>query len=166
MRYSYFLLLLLGLSCKTSDQTAVQNNVQDYLSKNLDDNKSYEPVKFGTLDSNFSQFEGSERWAELEVDNKRWSDSAFFALEMAGGVNFKSLSRARFYTDEASRYNRLADSTSKLLTKEEAEFKPEFVGYKINHSYRAKNKMGGVQLYDRKFLADKNLQVFKSLNNK
>lgn len=80
-----------------------------------------------------------------KIDNESKTDYEASDLE----IDIKYMT---MYMDSIKYFNRQLDSI-------ENTFKPQFIGYRITHTYRAKNKMNALVLEEKEFLLDSTLKV-------
>lgn len=155
---------VLVVSCKPSPEEKAQKTIIESLRLSLHDYKSYEPVQFGKLDSAYSKLEDLPMIIiSLEAFNK--ADKEFKSeLEEA------KIYAASYYTyNQYSYHKRLANLALAQMTLNEPiidsakkGFRPEFVGWKMQHSYRAKNLSGNLGIHHYMYFLNKSLDsVFK-----
>ena len=121
-------LSFLIISCSSPEKKA-KKLIEGHLSKNMNDFKSYEPVEFSKLDSSFSTYE--RRTMDLDIDTVVTDDlnSAY---------------------EKEDKFNAQEDINEK-------NFKPVFIGWRMNHQFRGKNAFGAMVLSDYNFQFDKDL---------
>ena len=131
-------------ACGSPEKTA-QKLVKDYLKENLKDPSSYQPAKFGQLDSTYSEFVLNDGLIEREIkpimdESERYMEQGDFnkAIDKAGEA---------------------ATKREELQAKMRAEFVPEFIGWSISHTYRAKNGFGALDISTDTFYFDKELTM-------
>ena len=140
-----FLLVIFTIfSCTKSPENQAKENVEKYIKTKLDDPKSYESVNFGKIDSMFSSFDESKEGIELKLKENKLSERS------------KELSNRIDITESIPELNKIIEENKELTQKRKdlidtifnksIKYKGAFCGYKIKHSYRAKNKMGGLVL--------------------
>jgi hypothetical protein len=148
-------------SCKTQTrEEKARKLIKDHLYVTLHDFKSYEVVKFEKLDSSFTTLEDDSLYKEYnalvdeQLENAKKANSS---AEIYAGLSF--------YTNTARQYinaSKAATDSAMLLLKKmktiEADFKPEFKGWKMSHSYRTKNLSGNVFLSHYMYYFDKDLK--------
>ena len=117
------------LSCTKSNDEKAKDLIKSDLSKKMDDFKSYEPVEFSKLDSNYSEY--------IKHSFDKYSDT------LIGVPEHELILKELDYNNNQLR--------------KQMEFKPEFIGYKMEHSFRGKNKLGATVLNKITFLFDKDL---------
>jgi len=145
--YSYnlffvFTLISLIVSCDQSPKRKAETSIKKYLTEHMHDPRSYEPVSFEKIDSNFSSFSDTERYKQLDQLYKA----------------------SRFNTNSAVPLEkRMAemDSLRNLIEKERSAFKGKFEGFTIVHNFRAKNKMGALILTSQEFKLDPQFKITK-----
>ena len=181
-------LLLIFITFICSAQTRTEKakiSIRKYLKENLNDYKSYEPVYFSKIDSLFTSIED---YVPFNIDFKRVYDSVSKLKEL--GITTLSIDDNNETIDKIigsvsdiileiesnpDKYIRGATTKFKLqkielealkrykssLQESMSKFKPEFIGWKINHKFRSKNMYGGVVLKEYQFKFDKNLNVIE-----
>jgi hypothetical protein len=163
MKKLFFYSLIVTLSsCNfltETNQQKAEKAIKQYLKENLHDPKSYEPVSFSELDSNFSSFEESEIGLRLN----QIEDSLEIKLKV---LNLKS-GNEKTPTEEAKIKEVSIKIFEKLIAlpikriELSSEFKPEFIGYEINHTFRAKNSMGALRKTSNYFKLDKDFKIIE-----
>ena len=150
-------LLMACASCSKSSENQAQENIQEFITKKMDDPKSYESVNFGKLDSLFSPFEDSKEGITLKLEDENLSkrlDELSNQIDVA-----KSIPELQKIQEEdniiTARRSKLVD----IILEKSLKYKGEFVGFKIKHSFRGKNKMGALILDSCTVVLDKNLKV-------
>jgi len=139
-----FLLVIFTIfSCTKSPENQAKENVEKYIKTKLDDPKSYESVSFGKFQRNKSTFKDDEKYKSLILEaeqmDKKVQNAYDFAMSMTHAETIKSA------TDSYKRLESMQSSNFETIKKFEKEYVPVDI-YKIKHSYRAKNKMGGLVL--------------------
>lgn len=166
---SIFLLsAILFFSCSTSPQEKAEAAIKEYLSKNLNDAKSYESVEFGKLDSVFTSCEDLQDYkdtmalhkeAEVFIPQSKEKIKSLIDENKALSSTFEfkeSISKMKAIIREMEIRDSMAVA---YLENIKHNFKPEFVGFDLVHKYRAKNAMGALILKTDTFKFDKNLIV-------
>jgi PBP1b-binding outer membrane lipoprotein LpoB len=159
MRESIIMLIVLIFfnSCSVSPEEKAQDNVKKYLMGNMNDPKSYESVSFGKLDSMFSSFDESEEGIELIKQEKELSDKL---NELDEKINHtQSLSELSEIEKSGKIIIEKRKNIIDLKFEKSLSYKGEFIGFELKHSFRGKNKMGGLVLENSTFILDKNLDV-------
>lgn len=153
-----FTLSIFVLSCQPeSNQKKAEKAVTEHLKTVLNDPKSYEPVKFDSLRNDSTKIEEDKEY--MLADNgyrlykklfdKLNDESKFSTSSDDLKVDVEFMQK---YIDSMKVFTKRIDSISK-------SFKPQFIGYSIHHSYRAKNKMNALVLEDDIFYLDSLLKV-------
>ena len=135
-------------SCSKSPEQKAQSLIKSKLKETLHDPKSYESVKFSTLDSVYTTLEDNLEYLILK---KKFDWAYKKAQEFLSET--KIYSGSRFYRDEFRDALKGAEMMSDSMTvyvpileKMEKEFVPEFNGWKMEHSFRSNNAMGAKTL--------------------
>lgn len=138
--FSIFILI----SCSKSPEKQAKENVEKYIKAKLDDPKSYESVNFGKLDSTFSLFDESKEGIELQQQDEKYSQRmSELSAEIDIADNISELDKIIEETKIISQKRK--DLTDTIFSRSIA-YSGKFCGYKIKHSFRAKNKMGALVL--------------------
>lgn len=149
---------LIFVACNVNDKKA-EKLIKDYLSKNLNDASSYEPVEFSELDSTFSNFYFSPEGQEL-IEKQDFAHNRAFELKMED-----ILEENPEIQDSIRIYNQIEEESKRLYEQKEKNYKGEFNGWKMSHKYRAKNGFGATILGVTKFTFNKEITEIKSANN-
>ena len=148
-------------SCSKTPEQKAQQSVKDYLQKNLNDAKSYESVNFGKVDSVFSSFDESKEGIELKLKENMLSERV---VELSNRIDVaESTSELNKIIEENKELTQKRKDLVDTIFNKSIKYKGTLCGYKINHKYRAKNKMGAVVLDENCFIMDKNFVVIKAL---
>jgi len=146
------------VSCNSNEKKA-KKLIKDYLSKNLNDASSYEPVEFSKLDSTFSSFYFSSEGQKLTEKEEFAHNRAFdLSIEDVLEENPKIQDSIRIY-------KQIEETSKKAYEEKELTYVGEFNGWKMTHKYRAKNGLGAMILGTTNYTFDKELTVVKSASN-
>ena len=167
MKYLFSLLLLMiAFASCTSNEHKAKKAMERYLSKTLDDYNSYEAVETTELDSAYYDFPEDPRYAsmrdsvarEQEALDKQsaYTDSLTHAYIMSGRYNtakdtLDSMS-ARGLDMLSHSFDREIKARSRWLLQPR-----EWKGYELEHTYRAKNKLGALELHTKRIVFNKSL---------
>ena len=159
-----FLILILFLVSCSSPEGKARNAIKEKLKMTLNNFKSYESVKFGTLDSLFSDVTTSseyealktkrESWIKLAEEEKKADEEKIQTALKNGNPHHIPIIK------EFSLMPRCLDSAEAYLNKlksVEKSYKPRFIGWSMTHLYRAKNLAGNYKLNNESFYFDKEL---------
>lgn len=150
MKYLLSLVLIICLlSCNTSNEDKTKALVKEYLSKNLNDPKSYEEVSWGKIDSSFITFEERYR-IELHTLEKLSTDAI---SELRNGDISIGNENKKSY-----------DSLNLVIENLKKQYKPTFNSLMIRHDYRAKNAFGAVVLQSKTFYISDDFSKIISMN--
>lgn len=146
--------MLLMIGCSSPEQKA-KNLIKKHLKETLDDWNSYEPVKFGTLDSVYTTYNDIPEYQDLR--RKYYSASVEYD---------ELIEQANNYIEEARKYIRYRDIRTmylKMASDKMAEteplmdtmqkyapvidsikksYVPKLKGWSLTHSFRSNNKYG------------------------
>ncbi|MBS1526768.1 MAG: hypothetical protein JST19_14010 [Bacteroidetes bacterium] len=157
---TFILILSAGVllaSCGKKAQTAATpdaraaDSVKAYLKGHLNDPASYQPETFGKLEKNFSSYMNDDNyytysnWIARTKEQSDKKDSA---------AVYQERKRSGFYDKMFREGMRKMDSLKK-------NYKSSFMGYKITHSYRAKNTAGSIEPQQAVFTLDTAFSVLK-----
>jgi hypothetical protein len=162
MKKILFISLILS-GCTFTKESKAKKLINEELKMTLNDYKSYEPMKFGNLDTLYTSFYESPSYRK---DSSLYSD--FFTLSLRlhdaaraaiGNNNFDTILHA------SKKYE---DSAMFFLDKEKDDsikYIPFFKGWKMEHSFRAKNAFGALIIQHYLFSFDKNLDSIIYIKN-
>ena len=156
------------LSCsfnKTKEDQA-KALVQEYLKDNLHDNRSYEPVGFGKVDTVLTTVYDEPYYQNLTKQFDSFFDVAKPIMEEI--QSYQPITTKYEYDKVKSLLPKLKDVKIVMdsLTIEEARYKENyerrFMGYYITHKYRSKNTLGATVLNNDTFYIDSTLTKIAS----
>ena len=132
--------VLVVMLCACSQQHKAEKMVKKYLKENLDDFKSYDPISFSDLQPIYLK-------DVIEDDISRYTDEAekFSVFSDSGDAQLQSI-----YTKTRHKI----DSLNEVLHTVDASI---IDGWKIEHSYRATNKLGATEKHTEVFEFDKDM---------
>ena len=149
-------LLLLFVSCSTSPINKAKGLIKEDLKKSMNDFNSYESVEFGKLDSVYTSLETDTEYIQVNASYdiykkqlKKNLDEYLLDIE-SGDKRLMDLDKK--YKDI---YQGKVDSIGKIRAKIESDFRPVFKGWKVEHTFRGKNKLGALVLNKYVFYFDK-----------
>ena len=155
--------IILGLSlaitffsCTKSQENQAQENIEKYITAQMDDPKSYESVSFGKLEKRKSSYQDEEKYKKLVLEyddmDKRVNEAYDLAMSMNHENTFKSAMES---------YNKLESMRGSILTETEQYLKKykSVDVFEIKHCFRGKNKIGALILDSCNVILDKNLKV-------
>ena len=151
-------LILTTYSCKQNPQKQAENLVKKQLETSLHDMNSYESVEFSTLDSAFSQVEDLEEYKNYSEKIDELKAKALEKNEYAEEYNMFGLQAERAKcAKEALRL--LSDAMHYLKKCQELDslFVPKFIGWRLEHTFRANNPEGHKVISHRVYYFDKDL---------
>lgn len=152
-------LALAGCSSSTTEKSVSTAPVSDptqaavtaFLKKSLDDPASYQPARWGK----------AQPWRQKDVDALAAQDAAEKAniayTYTKKAARFTTPSGRKLFADNAAQTKRFQLLEDSLLRSTDTTH----LGQVITHAYRAKNKMGALQLDSAQFIVLKNGQVKK-----
>lgn len=146
--------------CSCSKENKAKQLIKDELYETINDIESYSPVKYGDLDSLYNSYKNDTNYINneklyvylnnIQEEAKNRFNSMKYDPEYLGSggkwrIDVTAIAACIYFKDEM--YNQIRDSIEKA-------FKPQFVGYKMIHKYRAKNSSGSTQLFEVDFCFD------------
>lgn len=114
-------------------QQQAEQIIRQYCQENAHDPKSYQPVRFSSLDSTFTSFYTSERYQQLNERLNRYSER-FSACMEADNL------------DSAQIYHQYSTALRDTITAEAETYKGQHNGWKTVHTFRAANRLGALNL--------------------
>ena len=160
------LLLIMGLiviSCSKSPEKVAQQLIKEWLNENMDDIKSYEPVKFGQLDTICPKWESIDsikasavEWEQIIADNKSMLIEYKSVLKPLDVEQIKENIRVGEF---------LYAEDLQLIQNYNDGYPLGFLGYKIEHSFRGANKVGGIVLQTATFIFDRDFTKVVKIEN-
>lgn len=137
--------------CKKNQQEQAQSLVRKQLDLLLDDMGSYESVAFSELDSTFTRVEDLEEYKDAEFSMKLIKQSIEIGREYDITLGYEQQAREELaLLDSLDLYTRKCKELDSL-------FVPEFIGWKIYHTFRSNNKNGNKEIFHKVFYLDKGL---------
>ena len=168
------LTVVLLASCSMSKENKANALIKEEMKKMLVIVDSYEDVET-KLDSAFSPYDNPKFFKEIitlaqygmEIERiKEEAKTAKYKMSLYSDSFISSLMKAQ-YQNAKNEYNE-AETKEKELekkiqiivekVKKRLQSKPEFIGYKAEHTYRAKNNAGMISLGKELFLFDKDIE--------
>ncbi|MCC8409896.1 hypothetical protein LJ707_13240 [Mucilaginibacter sp. UR6-1] len=150
--------LLLLSSCgdkKASLEETAKKNIAIYLNQHLNDSTSYQPASFGTLDSLTDSFYDDPNYKKIDDQISDISSEKISDMEK----NYNAYSKkeaAGFYDKKKAALEAEQDIIAK-------NYKEKFIGYRMEHKYRAKNGFGALMQNETVFVLDSLGNVVKAL---
>lgn len=150
------LICLFAVSCST-DEKKMQKIIKNYLYETLDDYKSYEPIAFNPSDSLFSDWTMDPLLPLLDAKyerSKRIADSLDREQQLKAALGYSMREVLESWNDYIAAtiftkvtYNHIRDSIKNYYVS-------RFIGFGIDHSFRTKNRLGGVERRSFQFIID------------
>lgn len=166
-------------SCSQSPQKKAEKLVNNYLMENLHDPSSYESIEYSALDSIYNieqnKIDALKYYEKQLIE--RYSDTTIIS-NVLRSISSNNKEAYKIYTSNLSKekkqyianiptkdtvlIHQIADSIFsifRLIDKEtkSLQLNPIFYGYSIEHTYRAKNKLGAKVLDTDIFYLDSTL---------
>lgn len=134
-----FAALMLLAGCSQTPEEKAQELITEELKMRLDDPSSYESVKFGTLDSVMTNIYNDPEIMAVEDKRTSFTRRTIAYLDKATYYqNEGLLSIYQFYLDSIKLMKDSSELVSFELQTMRENFKPKFVGWKMTHTFRAK----------------------------
>jgi len=162
MKKLLFAALIVIISSGCTNEYKAKKTIEKYLSERLHDWKSYESVSFGEIDSLFQMMPDDPFYKIAEYKKSEYIDLVNKSLDefdlykdIYSDYSFRKqgiiLDEAKIYRDSALKYTAYVDSFM-------VEFEPYFIGWKVDHSYRANNAGGNKVIGHYRFHLDEKLE--------
>ena len=154
-----FVFVMLITNCSVSDEKKAQSLIKSYLKENLNNPKSYEPIRFSTLDSVFTLLEHDRDYHISKVMFDLYNEEhgeimrelrIYSGVRGQRDVNEMALQRASAVVDSMR-------VMSERITRIRNEFVPQFVGWQMEHEMRATNTMNALVKSTYVFYFDKEI---------
>jgi hypothetical protein len=164
--------ITLDLSAQTKTDKA-KRLIKVYMNENLDDISSYSPVNYSSLDSAFTQIEDNEGYQSAVKELIEAHEKITFTKEITlttdvsrliNEINSDSTNTKSSTISEICLQLILFKSCQSLVFTLIETFKPQFIGWKLEHKYRAKNSYGAFILHNDTFLFDEKVTKIISVN--
>lgn len=172
----FALLLILITSCEQTKEAKAERAIKKYFKETLDDYDSYSPVAFSEMKIAKSKWEMTEEMCpELEklIEITEEIRAGYFSdIKITSDADYY-LKRVEILLEEDPRMPldketiKRIESWKPLLLEfkhyqdtiyaSKKNFQPEFIGWKMTHKFRAKNRMGGTELNELEFQFDKDI---------
>lgn len=180
----FVLLPILIASCEQTKEAKAEKVIKKYLKETMDDYGSYSPVSFSEIKIVKSEWKVPK---ELEMEHEFLLDyiklltQAGYEVDITSDADYyikdlEKYSDKEFLKHINDKFTDKVDvkSLSSGKAKDKAlwlefkhyrdtiyaskkSFQPEFIGWKMTHKFRAKNRMGGTELNKVEFRFDKDI---------
>ena len=170
------LLSILITSCSQTNESKAKKIIKEYFKETLDDYDSYSPVSFSEITMAKTKWELPK---ELEPELEKLAKIAK-KINNSGYGNINTTSDADYHIQSVDEYLEIIskkESNDKKVNKvkewkvlwlefkhyqdkinaSKNNFQPEFIGWKMTHKFRAKNRVGGNELNEIEFQFDKDI---------
>ena len=172
----FALLSILITSCSQTNESKAKKVIKEYFKETLDDYDSYSPVSSSEIAMAKTKWELPK---ELEPELEKLEEIAK-KINQSGYNNIDVASDADYFIkdlDNSSEYSHKKTLDKNMIKKIENwkalwlefkhyqdiiyasknSFQPEFIGWKMTHKFRAKNRVGGNELNEIEFQFDKDI---------
>ena len=181
----FVLLPILIASCEQTKEAKAEKVIKKYLKETMDDYASYSPVSFSELTMVKTEWELPKELepelTELIEVAKRINQQFGYKIDLTQNADYYiERINANHFIDEINKYteekykkhtteefrNKLYEEKKiwlefkhyqDIIYASKKSFQPEFIGWKITHKFRAKNRMGGTELKKVEFRFDKDI---------
>jgi hypothetical protein len=143
-------------SCKLSPDEKAKKAIREELRVTLHDYKSYESVQYGKLDSDFSSVFNFPEYKKLSEDLDQT-----IAHEKEHFETMKIYAGSIYSFDRYRNEKRIVEDDLEKMIRDTADmgnlkrsFRPNFVGWQIEHSYRARSLAGNLGIHHYLFHLD------------
>lgn len=137
--------------CKMSPEEKAKVLVKESLYNSLHDYSSYEPVSYGTLDSNYSSLEDDEGFMLYKKYHDSLSDEVAKItekLEQIGDINSAyEAEEVRTLIEKSKPLIEVGMNMSLVIDSAKNAFQSEFSGWKMRHTYRANTLAGHLSIH-------------------
>lgn len=171
----YIFLLFVLLGCNNPKKQS-ETLIKQYLKEHLNDFSSYEPVKFDKLDSAFTSVMETKDWEVYDKKYLEFEEKAEKVNEkvqsIVDNMGFHSLYtyqedklKLEYLKEKGSQYTdsmRFYNGKMQLLYD---NFRKEFKGWSLNHTYRANNALGNKVIVNTIFIFDKDVKKIIEVKN-
>lgn len=147
IRFSFLLFIALLFSCSSKEDRA-KKACKKYLNETLHDIKSYEEVSWGEIDSAFTTAENSAQVIALEKDFDVLENDIKERIDSMKlyGDAWKAIGEYKWRLDHVSQKTEELQKISNKIDSIAANWKPEFIGFKIKHTFRSKTLSGNFRI--------------------
>lgn len=184
----FALLPIFIISCEQTKEAKAEKVIKKYLKETMDDYGSYSPISISEIKIVKSEWKIPK---ELEMEYEFLLD--YIKLLTQAGYEVDITSDADYYIKDLEKYSdkeyvkHVKDKNdAKLLISRRAKvkalwlefkhyqdiiyaskksFQPEFIGWKMTHKFRAKNRMGGTELNELELQFDKDITKVVKVRN-
>lgn len=160
MKFIFHLLaLVVLLSCgHASNESKAKKLIRDHLYKTLHDYKSYEPVEFEKIDTLYSAAIDDSLFNLYRTLADKYLDSANGLTNELKNSYLLPSSSVVLIQEKGERTMDSAQYFIKKMEEREKIFKPDFIGWKMNHSFRAKSLGGNLGIHHYRYKFDKDFK--------
>lgn len=143
------------------------------LKESMNDYSSYAPVSYSDIDSLFTSIWDDENFITTYVNptikymdevNKVFTNKISITYD-AKPVLEKIKETSGNYNEDSVFNLEMFDNYQSLMYERIKLFKPEFIGWRLTHKFRAKNAYNATVLYDYEFKFDKDLSKVINYNS-
>jgi len=143
----------------------VKKTIRSYMSETLGDYESYSPVSYGSIDSLFTKPLDDKIIEGVLIETlKRKKEAGLgenIPITYSISESIEKMKKESHLYKETTILNwEIYEAQRRILMSFIELFRPEFIGWEVMHKYRAKNRYGGIELFEYKFSLAKD---FKSV---
>lgn len=167
MKKLFLVILVLTLTnCRTPEKNA-KVLIKESLKETLHDWGSYEPVKFGTLDSVFTSVTDDPVYLKARSTVEVFSQELERSIEEYDALkaqleiyyNYTTHNMAIGRLENAKRLNDTIVKYQPIMDSIEANYIPQFKGWSIDHSFRCNNALGNKTIHHYRFYFDPEITI-------
>ena len=170
------LLSILITSCSQTNESKAKKVIKEYFKETLDDYDSYSPVSSSEITMAKTKWklpkELEPELEKLEEIAEKINRSGFGNIDITSDADdiIKDLDEISEYSYkkklDKSRIKKIENWKAlwlefkhyqDIIYTSKNSFQPEFIGWKMTHKFRAKNRMGGNELNEIEFQFDKDI---------
>ena len=172
----FALLSILITSCSQTNESKAKKIIKEYFKETLDDYDSYSPVSSSEITMAKTKWklpkELEPELEKLEEIAEKINRSGFGNIDITSDADdiIKDLDEISEYSYkkklDKSRIKKIENWKAlwlefkhyqDIIYTSKNSFQPEFIGWKMTHKFRAKNRMGGNELNEIEFQFDKDI---------
>ena len=145
-------------ACSASPIDKAKSLIKEELKKSMNDYSSYEPVDFGKMDSVYTNLETDSTFIMIDVAYESYKEQQKKNLdEYLADITTGDKELMGIDKKQNDIYAGKIDSIGKLRAKVLSTFKPDFKGWRLEHTFRGKNKLGALVVNKYAFYFDKGI---------
>jgi hypothetical protein len=151
-----FGLLIIMASCSNGENEKPHNVIVKYIKEHLGEPDSYDPIDWDSIKPVFIMKRNTRAYLDI--------NDSIFKLLTDMDESFRQNNGRPIFTLHDSVYRIVNKLKSQQRKYEEGVDSSITVGYSIRHKYRAKNEYGAVEVMNRNFKLNKNMDTVITYN--